>query len=251
MLRRILTILAILASVGVVVVSQTKLKDHINGIRETRDTYEKQRNNETSRANKAETNLKTTSNTLVRTAEDLKARTKELATTKDSLDNVTASRDKTMQDLEKSKEAERTARQSLAMWDALGVKPDQVKAMQVDLSKNKEAVLALEEETKVLGREIAKLTNELNRYRDPDNYVVQLPAGLKGNIVVVDPKWEFVVLDIGQKQGVLKDGVMMVHRDSKLIGKVRITTVMPDRSIANLVHGWRLDDIREGDKVLF
>ncbi len=251
MLRRILTILAILASIGVAVVSQTKLKDHINGIRETRDTYEKQRNNETTRANKAETTLKNTSNTLVRTAADLRNTSNELATTKTSLENVTASRDKTQQELEKTREAERSARQALAMWDALGVKPDQVKAMQVDLSKNKEAVVALQEEAKVLGHEIAKLTNELNRYRDPDNYVVQLPIGLKGSIVVVDPKWEFVVLDIGQKQGVLKDGVMMVHRDSKLVGKVRITTVMPDRSIANLVSGWKLDDIREGDKVLF
>jgi hypothetical protein len=109
----------------------------------------------------------------------------------------------------------------------------------------------LQAETQLLVRKVARLTNELNKYVDPENYVVAMQPGLKGSIVAVDPKWDFVVLDIGEKQGAVKDGIMMVHRDSKLIGKVRITSLLSDRSIANVLPGWKLEEFREGDKVLY
>ena len=72
-----------------------------------------------------------------------------------------------------------------------------------------------------------------------------MPVGLAGKVMTVDPKWHFVVLNIGEKQGVLKDGVMNVHRDAKLIGKVRISTVLPDRCIANVMNEWKVTDIVE------
>jgi hypothetical protein len=251
MLRRILTVLAILASVGVVVVSQTKLREHVQGIIDQREKNAKDRDNERARATKAETTLKRTSNELVSVTSVLMSTSNELVSTKSTLDGATRDRDKATQDLEKAREGEKASRQALAMWDALGMKPEQVKAMQNELGKSKETVLALQEEARILVRTVARLTNELNKYIDPENAVVALPHGLKGNILIVDPKWEFVVLDIGEKQGVVKDGIMMVHRDSKLIGKVKITSVMADRSIANLMPGWKLEDIHEGDKVLF
>jgi hypothetical protein len=43
----------------------------------------------------------------------------------------------------------------------------------------------------------------------------------------------------------------MVSRNGKLIGKVRVSTVQPDRSIANIVPGWQLEEIMEGDQVIF
>jgi hypothetical protein len=251
MLRRILTVLAILACVGVVVVSQTKLRDHIQGIID-------QRKAEETRANKAETSLrntsttlKNTSNTLVSVRVDLSSTSNELVTTKTSLETVTGARDKALADLEKAKEAEKTARQDLSKWDAVGMKPEQVKALQADFGKATNTVAALQEETRMLVRRVARLTNELNKYIDPDNAVVDMPKGLKGNIMIVDPKWEFVVLDIGEKQGVVKDGIMLVHRDHKLVGKVKITSVLVDRSIANVMPGSKLEEIREGDGVLF
>jgi hypothetical protein len=123
--------------------------------------------------------------------------------------------------------------------------------MKDDLGKAKDANLALSAEAQVLQRKIVKLTNELARLMGGDNYEAPLPPGLKGTILVVDPRWEFVVLDIGENKQVLKDGVMMVHRNSKLVGKVRITNVMAERSIANVMPGWKLDEIREGDQVLY
>ena len=84
-----------------------------------------------------------------------------------------------------------------------------------------------------------------------EDYEVKLPAGLKGNVLVADPKYEFVVLDIGEKQGVLEDGKLLVNRRGKLIAKVRVKSVQSDRCIANVLPGWKQEDIMEGDQVVY
>ena len=77
--------------------------------------------------------------------------------------------------------------------------------------------------------------------------------GVKGKVLVVDAKWGFVVLDVGDKQGALQNGVLLVQREGKLVGKVKISNVLPERSVANVVQGqgWTLPDVREGDQVIY
>jgi hypothetical protein len=77
-----------------------------------------------------------------------------------------------------------------------------------------------------------------------------LPAGLKGKILVSDPKWDFVVLNVGQDEGAAEDGDLLVSRDGKLVAKVRIHTVQKGRSIANVLPGWKITDVMEGDLVI-
>jgi hypothetical protein len=49
----------------------------------------------------------------------------------------------------------------------------------------------------------------------------------------------------------LEDGKLLVNRDGKLIAKVQVKSVQPDRSIANVLPGWKLSDVMEGDQVLY
>jgi hypothetical protein len=251
MLRRIFTILAILAGVGIIVVTQLKLREHIQGIIDQREANAKDRDKERSRATKAERALNTTSNDLVSTIAVFHSTSNELETTKGTLSQTKTDLEKVTADKQKAIDSEKAARNELAQWTGLGVKPEQVRVMQDDLIKSKDANTVLQTENKVLTGQLTKTQEELKKLLDPENYVVKLPLGLKGTVLVVDPKWDFVVLDIGEKQGVLEDGVMMVHRDSKLVGKVKISKVMAERSIANIMQGWKLDEVREGDKVLF
>jgi hypothetical protein len=79
----------------------------------------------------------------------------------------------------------------------------------------------------------------------------KLPDGLKGSIVQVDPKYEFVVLNIGENQGVKRRGEMLINRNGRLIGKVQIVSVLPDKSVANLMPAWKQDEPFEGDEVLY
>jgi cell shape-determining protein MreC len=65
----------------------------------------------------------------------------------------------------------------------------------------------------------------------------------------VDPKWQFVVLDVGEDQGIIKDGELLVSRDGKLVAKVVVRSVEKGRSIANLMPGWTFGEVVEGDLV--
>ena len=97
-----------------------------------------------------------------------------------------------------------------------------------------------------LERRGAEVTSyDIESFRDVD-----LPPALKGKIIAVDPKYEFVVLNIGLDDGVLARGEMLVNRSGKLVAKVRILTAEPHRSVANVLPDWKQGEIMEGDIVL-
>jgi len=105
------------------------------------------------------------------------------------------------------------------------------------------------EENRILDLELQKAKNKLAILLD-DTYVVPLPPNLKGKVIVADPKWEFVVLDIGEDDGLLEQGELLVNRNGRLVAKVRVQSVQKGRAIANLVNGWKLGDVAEGDLVI-
>ncbi len=76
-----------------------------------------------------------------------------------------------------------------------------------------------------------------------------LPKGLHGRVVVVNKQWNFVILDIGSKAGLVPNAEMLVHRGDKLVGKVFINGVTRDLAIADIRSDWAQMQIREGDFV--
>jgi len=104
------------------------------------------------------------------------------------------------------------------------------------------------QEYAVLQHDRDRIFTRLQLY-EGTNTVVYLPPALKGKIMVVDPKWDFVVLNIGDDQGVKQNGELLVSRDGKLVAKVIVRTLEKDRAIANIVPGWKLGDVIEGDEV--
>jgi len=105
------------------------------------------------------------------------------------------------------------------------------------------------EENKTLGRRLQSTQNELAVYKTPD-YQVPLPPSLRGKVLVTDPKWNFVIINVGQDQGVLEHGELLVNRNGKLVAKVKVRSVQKDRSIANVLPGWQLGEVLEGDQVI-
>ena len=67
--------------------------------------------------------------------------------------------------------------------------------------------------------------------------------------MVVDPKWDFVVLNIGSDQNLKEKGQLLVSRNGKLVAKVIVSSIQKDRSIANVMPGWKLGQVIEGDEV--
>lgn len=250
MLLRVFLILAILAGIGTVAVTQFMVRPHVQGIIETRDTHERNWKSEQTRANKLNKDLKTTQETLATTEKTLEETKTSLVAMTSRATEQERRANSLQQTLDTTKRDLTTAQQDLAAWKALQIPVEQVSQIIESEKRYRQLTTVLEEEKRVLLKENTRLTNMIADLTLGEDLPVPMP-GAKGTVVAVDPKWNFVVLDVGEKGGARQKGVFLVSRNGKLVGKVRVTNVQPDRSIANVVPGWQLDEILEGDQVVF
>lgn len=75
---------------------------------------------------------------------------------------------------------------------------------------------------------------------------------LSGKILAVNEAWNFVVLSVGDKDGVSSNAELLVKRGNIRIGKVRVTSVEPASSIADIIPGSLIGglSIQPGDYVI-
>jgi len=107
-----------------------------------------------------------------------------------------------------------------------------------------DSVTAMNEENALLVRRV----KSLQKYLPAGDVPIHLPPDLSTKVLAVDPKWHFVVLDAGEEQGVFEHGELLVSRGGKLVGKVRISRVEKNRCVANIMDGWNLAELQEGDQ---
>jgi hypothetical protein len=103
-------------------------------------------------------------------------------------------------------------------------------AMQTELEEAKALLTAAQDRNTGLEAQMS----ELKRKEDA-RQKSQMRQGLQGTILAVNQAWNFVVLSIGDRQGVVNNAEMLVQRGSQLLGKVRVTSVEPSTSIADIV----------------
>jgi len=106
-------------------------------------------------------------------------------------------------------------------------------------------VAAAEGEKKIISEKF-KESDAKNRYYEGKDGVA-LPEGLSGKVLYYDKTWNFTVLDIGKKKGVLPSGVMILHRGTDIVGKVRIATVDDDCCIADFMGDLKKKEPKAGD----
>src|SRR5262249_43598003 len=150
---------------------------------------------------------------LTATEKNLAQTQTELTSTKSSLDDE-KKRAKGLQDnLDKTKADLLASDQALSAWKALGIPVEGVKGLQESEKSLREQGQVLMAENKIVSKKLADAMQELDGYRkgNPD-YELPLAASIRGKIVAVDPKWSFVVLDVGAEQGVKEKGVLLVSR---------------------------------------
>ena len=58
------------------------------------------------------------------------------------------------------------------------------------------------------------------------------------------------LFDAGEDQGVLEFGELLVNRNGRLVAKIVVRSVQKDRCIANVLPGWELGEVMEGDLVI-
>ena len=249
MLIRISLIVAIIAGLAVGGLNFVKVKEKITTLQANLDTETKAHKEFEGKYTSTKSDLNKTTAALKQTKAELEATTAAKEKADADLAVQTKRADKLTDDLNKTRQERDTAQQDLAAFKATGVTPQQILGMTKEYKTLQDSLSVADTENKVLARKVLKLQTELDRYITPDKPVF-LPASLKGKVLVADPKWNFVVLDVGENQGILEHGELLVNRNGKLVAKVIVRSVQKDRSVANVLPGWALGEVMEGDLVI-
>src|ERR1051325_1126750 len=203
---------------------------------------------------------------LAKTTKDLEKTTADLTQTKETLATTTPERDTARKEADaKSKKASELteklagvtrqrddALSDLGAYKATQRTPQEILNFDKTIKGLQDSLEAAKTNNVHLTRKLAKVQNELNKLtQDEDTYrPPALPVECAGKVLVSDPKWDFVVLNVGADQGALEDSELLVNRHGKLVAKLRIHSVQKERCIANVIPGWKLADVEEGDQVI-
>ena len=251
MLLRISLIVALAASIGTLVLSHVQVAGKINTLQTDLANTQQQLSRTQSDLAKARRDAQAAKDLADKTAKELERTQQELQNAQQWAQQQRQRADRAEKELNRVRTDLTKAQRDLAAWQVLGVPVEEIQNRLAELVKARETIAALQQENQLLLRKANNLRTRLMVYEGEQEPKVELPEGLKGKVIAVDPKWDFVVLDIGGKQGVLERGEMLVSRDGKLVAKVRITRVEEDRSIANVLPEWKQADVRVGDVVIY
>ncbi len=249
MLIRISLILAIVVALGAGALNILQVKDKISTLVTDRNTQRDGRVKAEGEREKAKNDLTKAQDTLKQTTQDLTDAKSERDKAVVTATTQTKRADELSDKLAKTTQERDDTQTQLARYKATSMTPEQVGKLARALKESQEAVEVANEEKTVLLHTVTRLTNQLAKITGTAEYIVKLRADLRGKILVVDPKWDFVVLNIGQDQGVLEDGELLVSREGKLVAKVIVRSLEKNRCIANVVPGWKLGEVIEGDDV--
>jgi hypothetical protein len=78
-------------------------------------------------------------------------------------------------------------------------------------------------------------------------------AGVHGTVLAYNQAYNFVVLNLGARNGVEPNSEMLVLRDGTLIGKIRISSVEPATAIGDIISSSlaRGVEVQPGDSVIY
>ncbi len=205
---------------------------------------------------KTTNDLKTTTATLeaaeadkTKLAADLTSKESELATTKGQLDvaaKESADKDAKIADLEKQI-ADVTVNLPAGSDGGMDLRAT-IDGLNQQVQDANAQITSLQEKNKSDQAVIAeyKKQEEVRKTK-----IMQ--QGLEGRVLAVNPAWNFVVLSIGDKQGVVNNAELLLKRGGQYLGKVRITSVEPSTSIADIVANTMPAGVavQPGDSVIF
>ena len=254
----------ILLSISIIITLLTAVlgfmtKGKVDGLQEVLSTTKNTLASTKSKLQKTETDLvsrttelETATTRVKEQAEQIATVTTERDTTKTALDAATAQ--VAAKEMEVAKLTE-DLRVAMAPPTENAPKPAFVMELESMLAKSQSELAESKQVQETLNNRVrdaeeksSGLQTQVTRYRD--NIV---SVALSGRVLAYNPGWNFVVLDVGDRQGAAVNALMTVMRGSQVIGRLRITSVEPATSIADVVPGsmGRGVSIQPGDRVIF
>ena len=201
--------------------------------------------------------LKKTEDELVAAKATIEEKDKDIVAKKGEIDKLTADLKKTSDEL--AAKIEEIAK--FAKPDATGAPVDleKMRAEMDALSKSKvELEGRVAELTQVQDTLNKQLSDEKSKTVSAETQVKAYKQnytrlGVTGTVLAYNPGWNFVVLSIGDKQSLKAGKEMVVTRGGQMVAKVRVTSVEPSTSIADIIPSSvaKGQSVQPGDSVVY
>lgn len=250
MLYKISMVFALGCIAAAGVFNEIKVNTHIKAEENARDAARAKEKEEKAAYNKANTHLTQTVQDQAKLDNDLaqanqlnSQRAQEVVQTRNAEQAADSAKRAAKQELD-------DAYQSNEDYKNLGMEIAEIRRIVNKLPKVERALSTAIKERDLITKNNKNMRAQIQRLAPPHKKPL-LPHGLRGKVMSYDPKYQYVVLDLGKHHGALKDGELMISRDGSLLGKIKITRVEDDYSIANVLQDWKTDEPAEGDLVIY
>ncbi len=139
----------------------------------------------------------------------------------------------------------------LPVSDGTGLPMPGADNLQVQLEETRHQLESAEREKQVLAdkiREVDAQKEEQQRRR-----AVRNSPGLRGTVLAVNQAYNFVVLNLGARQGVEANSELLILRGGSMIGRIRISSVEPATAIGDIISSSlpRGVQVQPGDTVIY
>lgn len=195
------------------------------------------------RLNDTRTELADAKTVLANTIETLKNTSNELVAAQGTIKDQNATieaRNATISEKEVAiQKLEKEKTDLLANVESMKQQTDDLEAENQELKDNNDALQA-------------KVT-ELDKIINPELRKAALPKGMLGNVAFVNPEWNFVVMRISPDgvKNIVPDLELLIHRRDRLVGKVRVQTVVDNLVVAEILSDWQQMPCEKGDYVMY
>ena len=86
---------------------------------------------------------------------------------------------------------------------------------------------------------------------DLDKIVVNPPSAKnKGKVISVDSDTDFVIVSLGEKDGIAKGAVLSIFRGNDYLGDVKVSRVLAEMSAADFVPPFKSQSVKKDDQVV-
>lgn len=191
------------------------------------------------RLNNTRNELAETKTTLAKTQEDLKNTKTELASAQGKIkeqEGDIAAKEATISEKDTAlRKLEVEKSEFAAKLDDLKARIEEMEAEAGDLT----------EQNDLLEVQVADLESRV--------FKKDIPRGQQGVVAYVNPDWNFLIVRLAPQsmRTTRPDLELMVYRTDKLVGKVRVASIVDNLAVAEIISDWQQMAPQNGDGILY
>ncbi|MEA3346835.1 MAG: hypothetical protein U9Q21_01955 [Candidatus Auribacterota bacterium] len=204
----------------------------INDLDKTKSSLKKAKKNLTEKINEAK-----------KLADDLQVEKKERDQLKIELEKQISLAQKLVKELELEREKTKQIEEKLS-----GLSHD-LETLSSGKQEMLKKVKRLEEEKMALKKRLQELSKTTEGSVPLDPIYVRAETKFSGNVLAVNAKYNFVVVNIGSAEGLINGDELIISRGKTLVGKVKVEKVDDKMAVANILPEWLQEPMKEGDNV--